>query len=348
MKKNKYFAAANGFNGFRSYFKSIFDPSEYTRIYILKGGPGTGKSTLMKKITTSFAGLGLDFDNIFCSSDPKSLDGVIIQNKKIKIALIDGTAPHECDAKYPGAVDEIINLGVAFDKKMLTSYRDRIIELNNLKGQHYASAYANLKFAGISSSQRNEIYENAVFISGEEVANRIFNDIETLKRGRITKNKLLSSFGKDGYCRLNSNLSNDLNKTVVSKESEKCFLLLREIYKYITSSGIEADVYTSPFSDDIIEQIYLPEYKRNVVFNDVLIRDLCDKAFDNTLLNKYDNIIEMHTSRIESALSFAQEEFSKASAAHFALESIYTPAMNFAKIDNITNNIIEEIKSLLT
>jgi len=44
---NSYFAAANGYDGFVSYFEKVFDAKDYTRLFILKGGPGTGKSSIM-------------------------------------------------------------------------------------------------------------------------------------------------------------------------------------------------------------------------------------------------------------------------------------------------------------
>ena len=48
------FAAANGYLGFKSYFREVFKPSLLSRLYILKGGPGTGKSSYMKKIFSVF------------------------------------------------------------------------------------------------------------------------------------------------------------------------------------------------------------------------------------------------------------------------------------------------------
>ena len=106
----EYFAAANGFNGFRSYFGEIFNRCDFSRVYILKGGPGTGKSTLMKRIRGEFSSK-LRCESILCSSDPKSLDGIIIEKGSNRVAILDGTSPHEEDARFPGAVDEIINLG---------------------------------------------------------------------------------------------------------------------------------------------------------------------------------------------------------------------------------------------
>ena len=43
-----FFAAANTSSGFVSFFDRLFDPKTLKKIYILKGGPGVGKSTLMK------------------------------------------------------------------------------------------------------------------------------------------------------------------------------------------------------------------------------------------------------------------------------------------------------------
>ena len=126
----KYFAAANGFYGFRSYFGTVFDRKEFDRVYILKGGPGTGKSTIMKRILAAFEENGFDCEIILCSSDPSSLDGVIIKTNETKVAILDGTAPHEEDTRYPGAIDEIINLGEAWNEKTLINHRDEIVNLN--------------------------------------------------------------------------------------------------------------------------------------------------------------------------------------------------------------------------
>ena len=51
-----YFAAANGYTGFRSYFGEMFTSDRYDRIFVLKGGPGTGKSRLIRNVGTIFEG----------------------------------------------------------------------------------------------------------------------------------------------------------------------------------------------------------------------------------------------------------------------------------------------------
>ena len=87
------------------------------RIFILKGGPGTGKSSLMKDAGTVWSEKGYDIEFLHCSSDPDSVDGVIITS--LQVAIVDGTAPHVIEPKLPGAVEEYINLGEAWDSKAL-------------------------------------------------------------------------------------------------------------------------------------------------------------------------------------------------------------------------------------
>ena len=48
---NTFFLGSSGPSGFKTDFGKIINKPEYYT-YILKGGPGTGKSTLMKKIAS--------------------------------------------------------------------------------------------------------------------------------------------------------------------------------------------------------------------------------------------------------------------------------------------------------
>lgn len=62
------------------------------RIFI-KGRPGTGKSTFLKKIRTAALNRGFDTETYYCSFDPGSLDMVII--RELSVCIFDSTSPHE-------------------------------------------------------------------------------------------------------------------------------------------------------------------------------------------------------------------------------------------------------------
>lgn len=88
----QYFLGANSPSGFYSLYDQLLPPETARAIYILKGGPGCGKSTLMRAVAALARQAGEGAEYILCSGDPDSLDAVIFPN--LAVALVDGTAPH--------------------------------------------------------------------------------------------------------------------------------------------------------------------------------------------------------------------------------------------------------------
>jgi len=144
-----FFAAANTAGGFVCWYDDIFNPRELDFCYIIKGGSGTGKSTLMKKVAAKAEKLGGRCERYYCSSDPTSLDGVIATlSDGRRIAMLDGTAPHTHDPKYPGAAEAIINLGQYWCEDILKGQREEIIALSERKSRLFGQAYGYFGAAG--------------------------------------------------------------------------------------------------------------------------------------------------------------------------------------------------------
>lgn len=75
------------------------------RIFI-KGRPGSGKSTMLKKIASAAEQRGFDVDIFHCGFDPGSIDMLIF--REIGIAIFDSTPPHEHFPDRKG--DEILDM----------------------------------------------------------------------------------------------------------------------------------------------------------------------------------------------------------------------------------------------
>ena len=88
-----FYLGANSPTGFYSLYSELLPPETASVIYILKGGPGCGKSTLMRQVAQQAAQAGETVEYILCSGDPDSLDAILLPGKKA--ALVDGTAPHD-------------------------------------------------------------------------------------------------------------------------------------------------------------------------------------------------------------------------------------------------------------
>ena len=143
------FAAANTKDGFYDFFDQIIDFKNNKNVYLIKGGPGTGKSTFLKNIAKKADSKGMTVEKIHCSSDSDSLDGVKIFDKSI--ALIDATSPHCYDPSYPGAFDNIINMGAFWDAKKLEKSKNEIKNISDDIKKCYESAYHFLSAAGQTS-----------------------------------------------------------------------------------------------------------------------------------------------------------------------------------------------------
>ena len=88
----QYFLGANSPQGFYSLYPELLAPEQASVIYILKGGPGCGKSTLMRQVAARAEEEGETVEYILCSGGPGSLDAVLLPGRRA--ALVDGTAPH--------------------------------------------------------------------------------------------------------------------------------------------------------------------------------------------------------------------------------------------------------------
>lgn len=90
MIRERFFGTISP-NGATNYVEDIIDDLNYR--YFIKGRPGTGKSTLMKKIAANAANRGINVDMYYCASDPNSLDMLVL--KEIDTCIFDSTPPHE-------------------------------------------------------------------------------------------------------------------------------------------------------------------------------------------------------------------------------------------------------------
>ena len=88
----------------------------------------------MKKIANEFKEHPISL--YYCSSDIRSLDAVVIEDKKL--IIVDGTAPHVFEALYPGASQEIINLGEFWDGNKLKKHSDAIHYLFDENQKYHA------------------------------------------------------------------------------------------------------------------------------------------------------------------------------------------------------------------
>ena len=103
-----FFLGANSGGGVCQLFDQLTEDRTAHDLIILKGCPGNGKSTFIRKIGEVMQESGLDVEYIRCSGDPASLDGVLMP--QLRCGVVDGTAPHVLEPLYPLAIQRYVDL----------------------------------------------------------------------------------------------------------------------------------------------------------------------------------------------------------------------------------------------
>ncbi len=343
-KTPEFFAAANGHDGFISYFDKIFASEDFTRTYVLKGGPGTGKSSFMKRLAKLLGDRGIYTELIYCSSDPRSLDGVIFEAGDRRVAIIDGTAPHERDAIIPGAIDSIINLGENWNERWLIASRARITPLCHEKSTAYRTAYYYLSLAGRCHDKIMSVKRSG--FSAKKFKNKLKSLAEYIPgcSDSLHMTRLISSVGRSGITRFNT-LDTPRGKhfTVMGSEESR-LIFMTELCAAIC--GVRGIVAPSPLSPKLYEGVYLTESDVSFTFaGDGEIID-ADELF--SVPEELDREkVRVAREMLRVATDEAVRWFSIASDLHFRLEEIYTVAMDFEKNDRTLTETYEKISEIL-
>lgn len=351
------FPGGNTSLGFYSFYEYILEQDEAARIFVIKGGPGVGKSTFMKKIGEEFLASGYDIEFLHCSSDNNSLDGVVIP--KIKVALIDGTAPHIVDPKNPGSVDEIINLGEFWNEEAMRSHKPRVVELTREISQTFNRAYKYLRAAKPIYDDINEIYNQSIDYSkvntkSEDVIGSIFYKTTFKTNKNNTRHLFASAITPDG-CRNYLETIKGQNKKLYILKGEcknSTSALLTNVVSKAESLGIYIEVYHCAFDPVKIEHVVINELDTTVVtFNEYHNIDVpentqiinLDDCLDVNEIARYSSQLDFDKKIYNQLLNQAIYTLSNAKKLHDKLESYYIPNMNFKKVEQKRQEIVQKI-----
>ena len=128
-----FFLGACTPQGFLSHSDTLFE--ELDRLFIIKGGSGCGKSTFMRRIGAEAEARGLDVSYILCSSDPESLDGVLLPG--LGVGFVDGTAPHVLEPQLCGGGANYLNFGEFYDEAGLRANEAEIRQAQRANAAQY-------------------------------------------------------------------------------------------------------------------------------------------------------------------------------------------------------------------
>ena len=345
MKTRHFFAGVNSPLGFYSHFDMIAPDKECKRKIYIKGGPGTGKSSLMKRIAAFAAEEGYDTDVFHCSSDPASLDGVYIP--KLKTAVVDATAPHGDDPDFPGANGEIFNAASYIKKDSLKEHLGDIIHFADYKKSAFSRAYAYLKAAapllrGIEESYCDKMYIHGVDIEAERAIEKYIPDIIMPKTGKIRK-LFLSAVCPEGYVNYSESAFSPRGTVTVKGAGSRAFC--GKVLGAALSRGFSAEAFYCPTApSDAPEHINIPELKLAfTTYNHFHHFGGAETVDLNEYMCGVPETADTDWREAENLMALAQTALSDARAAHKCLEDFYVPSMDFEALSKEADKLIDSI-----
>ncbi|MCX7781511.1 MAG: PRK06851 family protein [Negativicutes bacterium] len=351
------FPGGNTPQGFFSYYSYII-PINANRIFVLKGGPGTGKSTFMRKIGEAMVSHGYDVEYHHCSSDCNSLDGVVIP--AMQVAFIDGTAPHVVDPKNPGCVDEIIHLGDFWDEKRMIRNKDKVISINAEIATNFQRAYRLLRAAKSLYDDWEAInYRGMNFAlanrKAEELSARIFAGVNTIGAGQVRK-LFASAITPDGPV-------NYLESSVWPVK--ECYVLTGDpgtgkstvIQKLLNTAmvkGLNVEAFYCPLDPEKIEHLVIPAL--DIAVTTSVLPHYCGILKPAAVVDMNECLRQEHLAQYQPQIAYDREVFwelftqavnciRRAKSLHDELETCYIPNMDFVSIQKLWEKTLERVLS---
>ena len=344
MKNNiKFFLGANSKHGFVSYFKELQEQSATPELIILKGGPGSGKSSLMKRVALLAEKKGHELEYIPCASDPSSLDAFI--DRTADFAMMDGTSPHIEDPNYPGASAHIINLGENWKPQILKDNRLDIICLNKKIAQCHSSATAYIKAAAALLDENRKVSASYMRKTDLYTLAAKFTAMLPMGFDGIEQTRLLSAVSVGEVRFFNDTLKCCADKIYCIEDpwGSASDYLMKTIREAALGRGVDIISCPCSISPEKTEHIIIPGERVAFVTSNLMHPV---QKNSTAIINKiYDDFegkedLEKRLNDAARLLNNASKSIEKAKKLHDELEAFYITAMDFSLTDKVYENII--------
>ena len=344
-----FFMGALGPKGFQGYFDWL-DTREQVPLYLIKAGPGCGKSTLMNRLAQASP---LPVERIHCSSDPDSLDGVIFSRPRA--AIIDATAPHTVEPAYPGAVQKVVDLHHVLDNDYLTAHRGEIVAL-------FRRCSALQEQAGRSIRAAAALLEDSHRITAPLVnEEKLLGWARRLGARRLPRTdhpgsesiRLLSAVTPKGRMVFLNTVKALAGEFIVLHDEQGtaaplALALLREM---ALERGYSIIICPCPLREGVIDHLFIPELRLAFLTGnswhpmnlDGRQNVHCTRFLEKGALRGQRARLRFDRRAAAELLELASEAQRQAKASHDELESYYRTAADFSQLDEIAARLTETL-----
>ncbi len=340
----KYFAASNSGDGFCSYYDETFNRALFDKIYVIKGGSGTGKAFFMKRIAAEAEKRGMSIRYIYCSSDAHSLDGIIV--KEMKLAVLDGTSPHVFEPQAVGAIETIVDLGAFLNEKMLRSSRRVIEEALERKSRGFKNAYSYLSaYREVCYAIESTVKPYVRLDKIEKFAQRFAQNIE--KGCGIREHLLTRSIGMRGLCDFDTYRESATVYYRVNDYFDTAHFFMKTMLTSLVKADTDIRISPNPIIPERTDALCATSSGLTFEISNeadgdarnVNMKRFVDTAGITGIRGEYRSAVRVR----DDILTLALAEFERIKKYHFILEDIYGSAMDFKAKEQFTDDFCKKI-----
>lgn len=327
-----YFAEGMTTRGYISLLPNMM-PS-WQRVYVLLGGPGTGKSTLIKVIGLELLDRGYGVDFFRSVRDPDSMAGFIVPD--MGLAMLDAMEVSPVRWRAPGVVEKFIDFSIFCDEPKLEEQRSQIIKLEN-------------QLQGLQTILEEELATELVSLLGSRIPKRLIekedlswilgnsarlkvkkehtgpwplaqNALKLLQKSVIIP-YFLHGLTVDGWLNLAPHFLTDFDQ--IRLEGDETLDALDWVLREVQQLGQMIEIILHPLNPDEVIGIVFPE--RHLAIWQGNPENLKDQGLDRPFSGKLkETLVSWQTQRSQ-------------------LKSIYMAAMNFDQLDGYRETVLNSI-----
>ena len=350
--ETRYFLGANTGAGYCSFF-SHFLRQPGRCVHILKGGPGCGKSTFLRRVGERAQQLGLHTVYLHCSGDPGSLDGVFFP--ETNTGYLDGTAPHVCDPVLFGITGDYLDLGAFCRTKLLDT--ERIRQLSMDCPLFYRRAYEYLAAAAALDARKQP---GLLFPEDRAAARRRAAGTALREFGAVKKDAVPGRFEKR-FLRAITCEGRAAFPQTVEALAERVYLLdndcglaedyLRVIREHALRRGLTLIVCPDPLLPERTEAVLVPDLHLAFLTADAelpcphaAVRHIrLDAIPDSARLRALRTRMRADKRLQQQAIDAAIRQLQAAKLLHDELEAVYQPCMDFDALTAFTDQHLQTL-----
>lgn len=352
-----FFMGTSTENGFLGFPRDLYETDPRAHAFLIKSGPGTGKSTLLRALAARFRAQGETVEEFFCSSDPDSLDGIRIPGRRV--CVFDATAPHVIEPTAWGIKEEIVSLGEALDVIALAEKRKEIEAAVAENAAAHRRARRLLSACAQTAADRRSLADRA--LKPEKVAAVAARlTLKELSAPVFTptfcgeQRRFLSAVTPNGYVSLPETVKILCPRVIALDDpyGSAGSALLAALRDAAAKRDCPRIVCPDPLAPDRIAHLLLPTVgvafvtvgRRFCVSSPARTLHLT-RLYDEGVLKSNKNRTAFDKKAEHELLSAAVRALADAKIAHDRLEIPYKNAMDFQKVETAKTALYQQISS---